>query len=305
MQTVVKLKQDLNAKPFVKWAGGKGQLLDVYNAYYPNSIKIGAIKCYIEPFVGGGAVLFDILQRFHVEKSIIVDINEELINTYRCIKSCPDEVIRRLSKMEETYLSHDDTERKSIYYSIRDRYNSTPINGHIDPAKAADFIFLNRTCFNGLYRVNKSGKFNVPIGSYKNPTICDEDNIWAVSTLLQKTEICHGNYTQVKDFVDRNCFVYFDPPYRPLSTTSSFTSYSDGGFDDNAQKELAKFYTELHKTGAKLMLSNSDPKNNCSDDNFFDELYAEYNIYRVSAKRNINSNSNGRGRITEILVTNY
>lgn len=305
MQTAEKITQNLNAKPFIKWAGGKGQLLNTFTNFYPVSIKAGAIKNYVEPFVGGGAVLFDVLQRFYMEKAVIIDINKELINTYRCIKLYPDEVIHILSELEKSYLSLDDTGQKEMYYSVRDKYNVIPLNGHADTEKSADFIFLNRTCFNGLYRVNKSGKFNVPIGSYKNPTICDDENILAISSLLQNVEIYQGTYTDCKNFINKNSFVYFDPPYRPLNITSSFTSYTNGGFDDNSQKELARFYFELDKTGAKLMLSNSDPKNINSKDTFFDDLFNGFNINRVSAKRMINSNSSNRGEITEILVTNY
>ena len=291
------------AKPFLKWAGGKGQLINTFNEMFPKELAEGKIKTYIEPFVGGGAVLFHVLQNYDIEKAYINDINKELINCYRCIKADVNEVIKQLEVLKKEYLSCDD--RTKYFYNVRDRYNSIHLNGHYDFEKCADFIFLNHTCFNGLYRVNKSGKFNVPHGKYTNPLICDKDNLLLCSKLLQKVEISFGSYEQVLSKVDKNTFVYFDPPYRPLIENNSFVSYDKSGFIDNDQIKLAGNFKDLDKKDCLLMLSNSDPKNTNENDNFFDDLYNGFAIERVYAKRMINCQASKRGDITEIVVMNY
>ena len=291
------------AKPFLKWAGGKGQLLDTFEKMFPQELIEGKIKTYIEPFVGGGAVLFLILQNYKIEKAYINDINKELINCYRCIKADVEEVIKPLSILENEYLSSED--RAKYFYNVRNRYNQIHLNGHYDYEKCADFIFLNHTCFNGLYRVNKEGKFNVPHGKYKNPLICDKENLRLCSQLLQKVEISFGDYRQVLSNADKDSFVYFDPPYRPLIEKNSFVSYDKSGFDDNDQIELSQNYKKLDKQSCLLMLSNSDPKNTNENDNFFDDLYKGFSIERVYAKRMINCQACKRGNITEIVVMNY
>ena len=291
------------AKPFLKWAGGKGQLLDTFDKMFPQELIEGKIKTYIEPFVGGGAVLFHILQNYKIEKAYINDINKELINCYRCIKADVEEVIKPLSILENKYLSSKD--RAKYFYNVRERYNQIHLNGHYDYEKCADFIFLNHTCFNGLYRVNKEGKFNVPHGKYKNPLICDKENLRLCSQLLQKVEISFGDYRQVLSNANKDSFVYFDPPYRPLIENNSFVNYDKSGFDDNDQIELSQNYKKLDKQNCLLMLSNSDPKNTNENDNFFDNLYKGFNIERVYAKRMINCQANKRGNITEIVVMNY
>ena len=291
------------AKPFLKWAGGKGQLLDMFEKMFPQELIEGKIKTYIEPFVGGGAVLFHILQNYKIEKAYINDINKELINCYRCIKADVKEVIKPLSILENEYLSSED--RAKYFYNVRNRYNQIHLNGHYDYEKCADFIFLNHTCFNGLYRVNKEGKFNVPHGKYKNPLICDKENLRLCSQLLQKVEISFGDYRQVLSNADKDSFVYFDPPYRPLIENNSFISYDKSGFDDNDQIELSQNYKKLDRQNCLLMLSNSDPKNTNENDNFFDDLYKDFSIERVYAKRMINCQASKRGNITEIVVMNY
>ena len=291
------------AKPFLKWAGGKGQLLDTFDKMFPQELIEGKIKTYIEPFVGGGAVLFHILQNYKIKKAQINDINKELINCYRCIKADVEEVIKPLSILEKEYLSSEN--RNKYFYNVRERYNQIHLNGHYDYEKCADFIFLNHTCFNGLYRVNKEGKFNVPHGKYKKPLICDKENLRLCSQLLQKVEINFGSYEQVLEKADANTFLYFDPPYRPLLENNSFVSYDKAGFDDIDQIKLSQNYRNLNKQNCLLMLSNSDPKNINEKDNFFDDLYKSFNIERVYAKRMINCQANKRGNITEIVVTNY
>lgn len=291
------------AKPFLKWAGGKGQLLNKFEELYPQALIEGKIETYIEPFVGGGAVLFSILQNYEIKKAYINDINKELINCYRCIKADVGEVINQLNALEKEYLSSAD--RTNYFYKVRDRYNEIHLNGHYDFEKCADFIFLNKTCFNGLYRVNRYGKFNVPYGRYKNPLICDQDNLRLCSRLLQKVEISFGSYEQVLEKADKHTFVYFDPPYRPLIEKNSFVSYDKSGFDDNDQIKLADNYKKLNKKGCLLMLSNSDPKNTNKKDNFFDDIYKDFEIERVFAKRMINCQASKRGDITEIVVMNY
>lgn len=306
MELAINNNSSVCAKSFVKWAGGKGQLLDTFKQYYPMMLPEGRIRRYIEPFVGGGAVLFEILQKYKIEEAFIFDINEDLINTYIVIKNDVDTLVEYLLGLECKYLNLSEKVRKEMYYEIRDVYNSRTFRSNQpDIERAAQFIFLNRTCFNGLYRVNRSGYFNVPTGDYKNPTICDEKNLYAVSSLLQRVHIFTGDYRESIKYVDRHSFVYFDPPYRPLNVTSNFTSYSKFDFSDEDQVQLAHFFAEMNDAGAFLMLSNSDPKNENPDDNFFDELYGKFYIHRIKAKRAINSNGKGRGLVSEILVTNY
>ena len=235
------------AKPFLKWAGGKGQLLNKFEEMYPQELINGEIDTYIEPFVGGGAVLFDVLQKYKVKKAVIVDLNKELINCYRCIKADVDELIKHLKTLQDEFLSLSDEKRKDYFLKVRNRYNEIHLNGKYDFEKAADFIFLNKTCFNGLYRVNSKGEFNVPFGKYKNPLICDSENLILISKLLQNVEIRFGDYSICEEYVNDKTFIYFDPPYRPLIESSSFVGYDKSGFNDNNQKELAEFVKKLDK----------------------------------------------------------
>ena len=298
-------KDRIECKPFIKWVGGKGQLLSEINKLYP--VELGKnINKYAEIFLGGGAVLFDILSKYKLDEVYISDKNLELINTYKSIRDNIDILIKSLKEMEEEYISLDDENRKIYYYEKRQKYNKLKINieeNNIE--KASLFIFLNKTCFNGLYRVNKKGEFNVPMGAYKNPKICDKENLKNVSKALKNVKIIYADYRESKDFIDEKTFVYIDPPYRPLNITSSFTSYTENDFSDKEQIELAEYIDLLNKKGAKIVISNSDPKNNNTDDNFFDELYKNYNINRVKATRMLNSNASLRGAINELLITNY
>ncbi len=290
------------AKPFVKWAGGKGQLIGEISKFYPKDLGNSIIK-YVEPFIGGGAVLFDILSKYDLKEVHINDVNKDLINLYRTIKSDVQSLIELLTEYQNAYIPASADERKHLYSQKRELFNAIHLqNNEILLEKAALFIFLNKTCFNGLYRVNKKGLYNVPMGAYKNPCICDTENLLNVSRLLQKVEIHCGNYFELESTVDKNTFVYIDPPYRPLNATSSFTSYTEYCFDDKAQIQLAKFAETLQKKQASILLSNSDPKNSDENDNFFEEIYSSFTIHRVYATRMINSKSDARGKITELLI---
>ena len=298
-------KDRIECKPFIKWVGGKGQLLSEINKLYP--VELGKnINKYAEIFVGGGAVLFDILSKYKLDEVYISDKNLELINTYKSIRDNVDILIKSLKEMEEQYIPLNNEDRKIYYYEKREEYNSLKINSEVNNIeKAILFIFLNKTCFNGLYRVNKKGKFNVPMGAYKKPKICDEENLKNVSLTLRNVKIVYADYRESEKFIDDKTFVYIDPPYRPLNITSSFTSYTENDFNDKEQIELAEYINVLNKKGAKIVISNSDPKNNDIDDNFFDKLYDNYNINRVKATRMLNSNASLRGAINELLITNY
>ncbi len=293
-----------SAKPFLKWAGGKGQLLKEIEQYYRFDHKITK---YAEPFVGGGAVMFDILSKFNIQEVYISDINAELINAYRIIRDNIDELIDTLKTYQAEYIPLDIEKRKSYYMEKRHRFNELKVNGNetVNIEKAALMIFLNKTCFNGLYRVNKKGFFNVPMGAYKNPMICDEKNLREVSAKLQNVTIVCGDYRESAEFIDEHTFVYFDPPYRPLTNTASFTAYTENLFNDEEQIELARFVDAMHKRGAKIVVSNSDPKNSNTEDDFFDNIYNAHKIKRVEATRMINCNSELRGKIKELLISNF
>ena len=296
---------DKAVKPFLKWAGGKGQLLKEIEKYYPFSDS--KITKYAEPFVGGGAVLFDILSKYDLDEVYISDINAELINAYRIIRDDIDALVQLLKKMQDDYIPMDTEHRKEYYLKQRERFNDIKVNGDetINIEKAALMIFLNKTCFNGLYRVNKKGLFNVPMGAYKHPMICDEENLRAVSAKLQKVKIICGDYRKAAEFIDSHTFVYFDPPYRPITDTASFTAYTENLFNDEEQISLAEFVEHMNAKGAKVVVSNSDPKNSNTEDDFFDNIYSSHKIKRVEATRMINCNSEARGKIKELLISNF
>lgn len=297
---------DIAVKPIVKWAGGKGQLISEISSIYPEGFGTTITK-YAEPFVGGGAILFNILSEYNLDEVYISDVNAELINMYAQIKSNAYELINFLSDFQNNFLQLTKEKRKEYYYERRNDYNQLIQTGQSKNTvlSAALFIFLNRTCFNGLYRANKKGFFNVPCGDYANPTICNESNILAVSKALQNVTIKCADYSESADFIDSNTLVYLDPPYRPLKGRGSFISYTEKDFDDGRQKELAGFIKSISSKGAFVILSNSDPKCVDSEDEFFEKLYADYDIQRVSAKRLINSTPANRGYITELLIKNY
>lgn len=298
-------EQKSRVKPFLKWAGGKNQLLPEIEKYYP--FKDGKTTKYAEPFVGGGAVLFDILDKFDLEAVYISDINKDLIDTYIAVKNNVDSLISMLAIMQNEFVPMGKEDKSTYYLLKRNRFNDLKIKEDIqnNVEKAALFIFLNKTCFNGLYRVNKKGLYNVPMGQYSNPLICDEQNLKSVSCKLKKVNIICGDYKESRDFIDDKTFVYFDPPYRPLTTTSNFTAYTENLFDDDKQIELANFVDEMDAKGAKIVISNSDPKNVDLEDTFFDDIYSIHNIKRVAASRMINSKRDSRGKISELLISNF
>ena len=298
----MKRTETYTAKPFIKWVGGKTQLLDDIKKSLPKDLDKRGSLTYVEPFVGGGAVLFWILQEYpNITKAVINDINAELICTYRVIKNDVDSLIAELNRLQAEYLPLSAEDRKEYYLAQRVLFNT---KNTTDIQTAALFIFLNRTCFNGLYRVNSKGEFNVPHGKYSNPRICDEATLKADSVLLQKVEILCGDFAQTGEYAGQNVLYYFDPPYRPLTETSAFTSYATGGFDDAEQTRLRDFCDEIARNKSMFVASNSDPKNFDSEDRFFDKLYEMFNIKRVSAARMINSKAEGRGAISEIMITN-
>lgn len=298
--------QQTKLKPILKWAGGKTQLLDEISHAYPDGFG-DTSRRYAEPFVGGGAVLFDVLSKYELDEVYISDVNAELINMYLVVRDQAEELISILTAYQDEYHALDDEGRKVYYYGKRDEFNRLIANGQskVGVSSAALFIFLNRTCFNGLYRANRSGLFNVPKGNQVNPLICNPANIRAVSTALSKVQIVCGDYSASREFIDKNTLVYLDPPYRPLKGRDSFISYTETEFDDSCQRELAGFIEEMDSRGAYIILSNSDPKNVDPDDDFFEEMYADYDVQRINAKRRINRNADHRGYITELLIKNY
>ncbi len=301
----------LGAKPFLKWVGGKRQLLEQFDSLYPVELKLKKIKNYYEPFVGGGAVFFDVAQNYEVENAYLYDINDELILTYKVIQNNIQKLIEFLYRYEKQYKKLDDEKQKGYYYELRESFNLQRFNIDYNRysenwiPRAAQTIFLNKTCFNGLFRFNSKGGFNSPMGRYKNPKILDEQNLLKVSKLLEIATIKKADFKEIKNDIKNNSFVYFDPPYRPISKTSSFTSYNKFNFKDDEQVQLASLFYELNQQGHKLMLSNSDPKNIDPNDDFFETIYSNFNITKVDAKRSINSNGTKRNSIKEIVVTNY
>lgn len=292
------------AKPFIKWVGGKTQLIPQLDEQLPADFDDWEDVTYIEPFVGGGAMFFYMLQRYpNIQHAVINDINPDLTNCYRTVRDMPEELIASLMDIENAYkaLQTEDA-RKAFFLAVRDRYNEKNLDAIENTTK---FFFLNRTCFNGLYRVNKKGLFNVPFGKYTNPQICDAETILKDSELLQRVEILTGDFEATFSHAHGNTLFYFDPPYRPLSDTSSFNDYTKEAFNDNAQIRLKEYCDRIHEAGFHFMLSNSDCKGKNEADNFFDVLYGAYNIDRVWASRSINANPNKRGKLTEILVHNY
>jgi len=294
------------AKPFLKWAGSKRQLLPKFIDLYTPDLKDGKIKNYYEPFTGSGAVFFDIAQRYRIDSAFLYDVNEDLVLTYHVIQSQVYKLIDNLNQHEKKYLALNKTERFGYFYEQRMLFNQQRLHknsyNHTDKGigRAAQFIFLNRTCFNGLFRVNSKGEFNTPAGDYANPSICDQENLLAVSGLLSKATVRKADFTEVLKDVKSPAFIYFDPPYRPLTVTANFTAYSKSAFTDQQQLQLADVYRKLDKKKIAMMLSNSDAPNG-----FFDDLYKGFHIKRIPARRLINADASKRGSVNEIVITNY
>lgn len=264
-------------RPFLKWAGGKGKLINQYSSYLPTDFAT-----YYEPFLGGGAIFFYL----QPPRAVLMDINPELVNVYCCIRDRVDLVIELL-EIHQRHHSHE------YYYQMRASAGAT------DLERAARLIYLNRTCFNGLYRENSKGQFNVPMGRYKNPKICHIELLYSVSALLKNAEIWVQSFDGILSLAKSSRdFVYFDPPYYPISPTSRFTAYSKACFNRSDQIRLRDVFAELAQRGVQVMLSNSD----CP---FIRDLYQDFHIHTISANRAINSNAQRRGKITEVLVTSY
>lgn len=292
------------AKPFIKWVGGKGQLIEQLEAKLPADFDNWDNATYIEPFIGGGAMLFYMLQQHpNIKRAVINDINPDLITCYRTVRDNVELLIPALRDIQAEYHALSDMEAKrEMFMAVRQSYNEK----NLDPIEnTVKFFFLNRTCFNGLYRVNKRGLYNVPWGKYIQPQICDEYTLRTDSELLKRVEILEGDFEDTLSYAQGNTLFYFDPPYRPLSDTSSFNDYTKDAFNDDSQVRLKEFCDHVNVDGHCFMLSNSDCKGKNEADNFFEVLYANYYIDRVMASRNVNANGAKRGKISELLIRNY
>jgi DNA adenine methylase len=300
------------AKPFIKWVGGKNRLLEQFEEYMPSDLKKGRLKQYVEPFLGGGAMYFSIFEKYNIKNAHLSDLNKDLILVYIVVQQKPECLLDFLKQYQNEYNTTIQEKRNGLYLSAREHFNNQRFEINYNKfsenwiPRAAEFIFLNKTCFNGLFRLNSKGEFNVPYGKYKTAAILDEENILSASNVLQNATITQSKYTDCYKKINQDTFVYFDPPYRPISQTSGFTSYIGNDFCNKKQIELANFYRKIdYEKGAKLMLSNSDPQNINPDDKFFEKAYKGYNICKVFASRSVNCKGGKRGKINELLITNY
>lgn len=295
------------ASPVLKWAGGKRKVLEQLRRHYPIGLTNGDIDSFAEPFVGAGAVFFDIAQRYSLEHYYLYDINPELILVYQALQYDPEPVIRHLQRFADDYFSVAHEQRADVYYRVREHYNTqkpcyNPSHPH-GARRAAMTLFLNRTCFNGLYRVNRQGQFNVPHGRYLNPGIVNRCNLTQSAELLQKATLKLADFSEISEVAHPGLFIYYDPPYKPMSKTALFNHYTRHGFDDHEQQRLCDFYHLMHQRGVKQLLSNSDPYDD--EQSYFDELYQPFSIHRILAARNINAKATKRGPVQEIVVKNY
>jgi len=313
MQSRLIQGQNFYAKPFLKWVGGKGQLLKEIENRLPHIVTNNELEYYFEPFIGAGSVFFHLKNNYKIKKSIISDINPELILTYNVIKKDYKKLIKELKPLKKEYWDcEDDPEKqKNVYLKNRASFNEnlnkidfdTYDKTHIK--RAAQTIFLNKTCFNGMFRVNKEGKFNVPAGRYKNPSIYDEDNLQEVHNVLNDNVIIKTqDFSKTEKYIKEKSFVYLDPPYRPLNKTSQFTQYYKENFGDLDQIRLSEYIKRLTKKNIPIMLSNSDSKNK-ENKSYFKKLYPNQTIEPVKARRNINANGKKRNAINELIIKNY
>jgi DNA adenine methylase len=297
------------ARPFLKWVGGKTQILPHIDANIPFELKDGDIQTYLEPFLGGGSVFFHIAQRYKVDRIVISDNNRDLIWAYETVKNYVDYVVEALADFQEIFWALSTEERSKMYYATRESFNAKRMEDTDDVSfrveRTAQLIFLNKTCFNGLYRVNASGAFNVAFGRYDKPPICDRENLHACSRVLRRAEIRLCDFSEILQSMGGSSFVYLDPPYRPISMTANFTSYSPTNFDAIEQQRLAAHCLDLDKRQSRLMISNSDPKNIDPEDRYFEETYPHFRITTLSANRMVNCKTDRRGKISELLITNY
>lgn len=303
---------DRTAQPFIKWVGGKRLHHEQFQSLYPDTLYQHRYHTYAEPFLGGGAIFLSLTSHIPFERILLSDINPNLILTYRAVKQDVEALIGILEDYTQRYHGAASDEQAALYQDVRDAFNQPPEDFCYTECsaqsieRAAQFIFLNKCGYGGMFRVNKKGFFNVPWGKHKKPQILDELNLRHVSQLLQHAQLTVAGFREFPiEKMDDGCFVYFDPPYRPLNATSHFTGYYGPGFNDNDQRELAAIFRQLDAQGASLMLSNSDPTNEDPEDDFFDTLYDGFAIRRVSALRKINSNFAKRGRKNELVITNY
>lgn len=298
-----KIARRIPAKPFVKWAGGKSSLLKILESQLPDDFDYHDKITYYEPFVGGGAMLFHMLQSHrNIQRVVINDINKDLIRCYQLVKEDPETLIELLRPFEERYYELNEDERRLYYYKVRIEYNHTALTAD---QRAAYLIFLNHTCFNGLYRENASGGFNVPFGHYKKPKICNVDVIMADHKALSRVDIICGDYQKINSHLSKGYnFVYLDPPYRPLPGSNNFNQYSKSGFSDTEQVELKAFCDRLTAKGCHLMLSNSDSTNE-DGSSFFEQLYEGYAFNRILAPRFINAYAEKREKQMEVVIKNY
>ena len=299
------------AKPFFKWVGGKTQLLPHLTKIVDTIYQNKQIDSYVEPFIGGGALFFWLCSHKHVKSAIISDVNEDLILTYRVVQQFTKKLISQLFILEQQYVAADDAQREIMFYEIRQQYNieKTQINyeksvTNLSISRASKFIFLNKTCFNGLYRQNSKGQFNVPFGRYKTPKICDENNLINCATALDNVNILCGDFESTEKYVVKNSLVYLDPPYKPITKTASFTKYHKDDFGDNDQIRLADYYKRIDELGAKIILSNSDPMSVNSNNSFFDDLYSSFDIARVDVSRAIGAAASSRKIVKELIIKN-
>lgn len=300
----------LAVNSLVKWAGGKKRLAPTIEQLAMTKVDFNEIDTYVEPFAGGASMFLYMVTKYHFKRQIISDFNPDLINVYRQVRDNPIDLVTRLQKIQQDYNCLSDSDemsaKKAFFYDIREQYNTELLSEDTQSLNhAVLFLFLNKADFNGLYRVNSKGLFNVPFGRRKKLNLYDHDNLMTIATLLKDTEILVGDYQNTAQYADKNTFFYLDPPYRPLTNSASFTSYTKSDFNDNSQKQLAEFAKKIANQGAHFALSNSDPHQSDPEDDFFDDLYASFDIKRIQASRMISATSRGRGNVSELLIVHW